>query len=88
MHNYEANKCRSILTHSDPEKLLSEHAGKGIPKNDILPGAAGYVERVDFGETIGYYVDEKNPAVKIPTTKGTIKYSKDGAHIVPSNPLG
>lgn len=87
-HNYEADKYRSILTHSDPERLLKDFAGKGISKNNIAPGIPGYVERVDFGEVIGFYINEKNANIKIQTTKGTIKYSTDGAHIVPSNPNG
>lgn len=87
-HNYEPDKYRSILTHNDPQDLLKNFAGKGVPKNKYTPGISGYVERVDFQETIGYYISEKKPNIKIPTTKGTIKYSKDGAHIVPSHPDG
>lgn len=87
-HNYEADKYRSIFIHSDSEKLLKKFSGKGISKNNFPPGVPGYVERVDFGELIGYYIDKKNPKVKMPTTKGTIKYSKTGAHIVPSHPNG
>lgn len=88
MHNYEPNKFRSIFTHSDPEGLLQKFAGKGIPKNNVMPGLLGYVERVDFGEKIGLYIDIKNPIIQIPTSKGTIKYSKKGAHIFPSHPDG
>jgi len=33
-------------------------------------------------------VNNKNPDIKLPTTKGTIRYSKKGAHIVPSHPDG
>jgi len=87
-HNYEAAKCRSILTHNDPQNLLSTFAGKGQPKGKITPGNPGYVEKVDFGEVIGYYIHESNPSVKFPTTKATIKYSKNDAHIVPSHPDG
>jgi tetratricopeptide (TPR) repeat protein len=87
-NNYEPDKFRSILMHSDPDRLLTEFAGKGVKKNNIQPGIPGYVEKVDFGEFIGYYIDIKNPTSKIATTKGTIKYSKDGAHIVPSHPKG
>ena len=42
-------------------------------------------ESVDFGRVIGYYVDPVTQE-KIPTTMGTIHYSKDGAHIVPARP--
>ncbi len=87
-HNYEPCKSRSILTHPEPQKLLSNYAGTGIQKNNMIPGNPGYVERVDFNEIIGFHIDSKNPSLKTPTTKGTIKYSMDGAHIVPSNPNG
>jgi len=36
-------------------------------------------ERVDFGEVIGNVNG-------VPTTKGIIHYSSDGAHIVPARP--
>lgn len=87
-NNYEPEKFRSILVHDEPEKLLTKYAGKGIAKNKMESGTVGYVERVDFEEVIGFYIDTKNPTIKVPTTKGTIKYSKDGAHIVPSHPEG
>ena len=56
--------------------------------NNSIPGMAGYVEQVDFGEHIGYYVHENNPQLKLPTTKGTIKYAKKDVHIAPSHPEG
>ena len=87
-HNYQPEGTRSIFAHNDPERLIKEYAGTGQPKGKKVPGEAGYVERVDFGEMIGYYINEKNPSVKLPTTKGTIRYAKDGAHIVPSDPKG
>ncbi len=87
-HNYEPDRFRSILTDPDPSNLLKEFAGKGVPKNKFAPGTNGYVERVDFGKVIGYYIDENTPTIKLPTTKGTVRYSKDGAHIVPSHPNG
>ncbi len=43
-----------------------------------MPGTPDYRERVDFGEFIGYYVNDKNPDIKLPTPKGTIRYSKKG----------
>ena len=42
-------------------------------------------ERVDFGKTIGIFVDQ-NTGKRIPTTVGIIHYSKSGTHIVPAEP--
>jgi tetratricopeptide (TPR) repeat protein len=78
----------SEFTHRDPQYLLTKFAGKGKPVNNSAPGIAGYRERIDFGEVIGSYVSKESRELKIPTTKGIIHYSKDGAHIVPSNPNG
>jgi tetratricopeptide (TPR) repeat protein len=83
-HNFELGK--SELVHTDPEALLSKFSGKGKPIKNKIPGDLDYRERVDFGEFIGYYIDDKKPELKLPTTKGTIRYSKKGAHIVPSHP--
>lgn len=82
--NYDVKK--SILTHPDPEKLFKKNAGKG-QKIKGVPGKPDYRERVDFGEMIGYYVDEGTKQ-KLPTTIGTIHYSKKGGHIVPGKPKG
>ncbi|MCY8370446.1 polymorphic toxin type 50 domain-containing protein [Bacillus haynesii] len=43
-------------------------------------------EVVDFGQKIGKAYDMKTGKY-IETTRGTIHYSKDGAHIVPAKPL-
>ena len=56
--------------------------------NNCLPGMAGYVEQVDFGEHMGYFIHESNPNIRLPTTKGTIRYAKKDVHIVPSDPAG
>ncbi|PAD11281.1 polymorphic toxin type 50 domain-containing protein, partial [Shouchella clausii] len=58
---------------------LDEFAGKGttVTKNK---------ERVDFGEPIGKYYD-RDTGNYVETTRGLIHYSKNGAHIVPSEPL-
>jgi tetratricopeptide (TPR) repeat protein len=85
-HNFEFGK--SEFVHSDPQALLSNFAGKGQPINNKIPGNPDYRERIDFREFIGYYVNDKNPEVKLPTTKGIIRYSKKGAHIIPSHPEG
>ena len=60
------------------KKLIAEFSGKG---NSVGMGK----ERVDFGKFIGYYVD-KETGKKYPTTMGIIHSSKDGKHIVPSQP--
>lgn len=73
---------RSIFTHPEPQKLLSQYAGKGQKAQGIV-GEPGYRERIDFGEVIGYFVKDK---MQIPTTVGIIHYSKKGAHIVPAQP--
>ena len=50
---------------------------------------AGYRERIDFGEEIGQYVlrDKNNQIIaQGSTTKGIAHHSKNGVHIIPSNP--
>jgi tetratricopeptide (TPR) repeat protein len=83
-HNYE-DKYRSILTHPDPQKLLTEYGGTGFKAHDSLEaisGVAGYKEVVDFKQVIGYAVDRETKE-KTATTLGKIHYAKNGAHIVP-----
>ena len=70
---------RSPLTHTEPQKLIDQFAGKGDPVGAVPRGQPGFKERVDFGEIIG----EVNGQ---PTTKRIIHYGKDGVHIVPANP--
>ncbi|WFA92038.1 T7SS effector LXG polymorphic toxin [Bacillus subtilis] len=62
------------------QELLDKFAGKG----QLLPN--GKKERVDFGKPIGKYYD-RDTGEYIETTRGMIHYGKDGAHIVPSEPL-
>ena len=83
-NNYEVSKHRSILEHNNPTTLLKKHAGSGIPERGT-PGMPGYKETIDFREHIGIW---KSPdgSLQLPTTRGTIHYSKDGAHIVPARP--
>ena len=80
--NYEKERNRSVFTHSDPQKLLRQKAGKGQKIQGIV-GKPGYRERVDFGEVIGEFA---NGTMTVPTTVGIIHYSKKGAHIVPAKP--
>jgi filamentous hemagglutinin len=51
----------------------------------VKPGEPGYKEIVNFGEEIGYNINMET-GVKTPTTWGTIHYSNDGVHIVPTYP--
>jgi filamentous hemagglutinin len=77
---------RSILTHSNPQKLINEYAGTGQKINKKLPGTPDYRERINFGEKIGIWRSEDG-LVRKETTMGMIIYAKDGVHIVPLRPL-
>lgn len=83
-HHYYNGK-RGIWEHPDPESLLRRFGGKGFPQRGA-PGIAGYKETVDFKEHIGIW-KSKDGSLSLPTTRGTIHYSKKGAHIVPANPI-
>ncbi|WP_345911009.1 T7SS effector LXG polymorphic toxin [Bacillus altitudinis] len=61
------------------QELLDKFAGKGTKIGEQK-------ERVDFGQVIGKYYD-KDTGKYVETTRGSIHYSKNGAHIVPSEPL-
>ncbi len=74
----------SEWTHPDPQRILSENAGKGQKVKGIA-GEPDYRERIDCGEVIGYFVNDKTKE-KVSTTMATIRYSKRGAHIVPAAP--
>ena len=56
-----------------------KRSGTGIKKS-------ANKEIVDFKRVIGKYVDPKSGKA-YDTTMGTIHYSKDGTHIVPSTPI-
>lgn len=77
-NNYTSDRSIFSGTLDDAEKLVKEYSGTGQYVNDNT-------ERVDFGKQIGYYVDF-NSNETTPTTMGTIRYSKNGAHIVPAHP--
>ncbi len=80
-------KNPSIFEHKEPERLVREYAGTGIKETGEVPGMPGYKEIVDFGEFIGYAVDELS-GEKIATNWGKIHYAKGGVHIVPTRPRG
>lgn len=73
---------RSILT-SDPRKL-AKSAGSGVQVGDMPVGTPGSKERINFGASIGTYIDGAGVATS--TSNGIIHYSKDGIHIVPARP--
>ena len=78
-NNYQKGKSIFGGSEKKAQELVNKHAGTGkwIGKNR---------ERVDFGETIGSYVDPKTGR-SYKTTIGTIHYSKTGTHIVPEKPI-
>lgn len=78
--NYDAGKNRSILngTLENAQKLISERSGTGVWHGD-------HKEAVDFGRVIGTWVDPITEE-QCQTSRGTIHYSKKGAHIVPAKP--
>ncbi|MCY7580994.1 polymorphic toxin type 50 domain-containing protein [Bacillus altitudinis] len=61
------------------QKLLDKYAGKG----EMFENGR---EVVNFGQKIGQVYDMKTEKY-LETTRGTIHYSKNGAHIVPAKPL-
>lgn len=60
------------------QRLIEEKAGTGRWEGD-------HKEVVDFGVVIGSFRDQHSGRLT-PTTRGTIHYSKKGAHIVPARP--
>ena len=79
-NNYQPG--RSVLT-GDPS-ALGRSAGTGQQVGNTQVGMAGSKERIDFGESIGTYVDPSGHASD--TTNGIIHYGSNGIHIVPSRP--
>lgn len=78
--NYEPDKGRSIFRGSMryAQELIEKFAGAGewySPNKEV----------VEFGENIGTWISADGKE-RLPTTRGTIHYSLDGAHIVPANP--
>ena len=86
-HNFQVGKGRITLKPSELEELIKKRVGTGQRVSGEF-GEAGFVERVDFGKIIGEHAIEIDGQTKyIPTTKGIIKYAKDGqVHVIPSNP--
>ena len=77
---------RSILTHPDPQRLLTEFSRTGTSlRTELIIGEPGSKERVDFIEIIGDFVSQDGTTTSA-TTNGIIHYGRLGAHIVPSRP--
>ena len=76
------NPSRSEWTHPAPQDKIREFGGKG-EKIQGKPGQAGFKERVDCQEIIGFYLEEES-GEKIKTSMAIIHYSNKGAHIVPA----
>ena len=77
-NNYIKGKSILYGTAKEAQELINEFAGKGQMKGSCK-------EVVNCGKIIGECVDNRT-GMKKPTTWGKIHYSKDGVHIVPSNP--
>ncbi len=65
----------------ETQQIINEYSGKGKVRID----GKRFKETVTADRMIGVYV-EKYTGKEIPTNRGTIHYSKSGAHIVPSKP--
>ena len=78
--NYIPGKSMLTISLEHAQELVDKYTGNGDKVNDNK-------ERVDFGETIGKYVDPSTGA-ESDTTIGIIHYSKTGTHIVPAKPKG
>ena len=76
--NYIEGRSIFCGTIKDASLLIKEYSGKG----QLIGNGK---ERVDFGKTIGMYID-KETGRRYPTTVGIIHSSKDGSHIVPARP--
>lgn len=76
--NHDASKSTITLSIMELQHLVELNAGTGTwyPPNR---------EVVDFGVVIGMHRNSKTGHAR-PTTRGTIHYSKTGAHVVPTTP--
>lgn len=77
-NNFTPGRSELTISITEANNLVDSFSGKGAP---LGPNK----ERVDFGKTIGNYVDP-DTGTKYPTTVGIIHYSKSGTHIVPARP--
>lgn len=77
---FQEGKSELTISLEESQNLVDKFHNNGQKIGDTK-------ERVDFGKTIGYFVDEKT-GKKVPTSNGIIHYSNTGSHIVPSRPKG
>ena len=77
-NNYQKGKSILEISIDEAQDLINKYSGKG-QRIDYT------TERVDFKKVIGKYVDEQTEKM-YETTVGTIRYSKNGVHIVPAIP--
>ena len=78
--NYDPTKSTITLSIKTLQNLVEHHAGTG----EFIPGTQK--ENVDFGIIIGIFL-KQGKTNGVPTTRGTIHYSKQGAHVVPAQPI-
>ena len=78
-NNYQVG--RSILT-EDAQKLLDGFHSGNVNSVQVINDVK---TRVDFGKTIGTYINPQTNEV-VSTTRGIIINSKTGVHIIPSSP--
>ncbi len=81
--NFIEGKSKLTITMKQAENLAEQFSGTGIVLGN---SETSNKEWVDFGIIIGIYIDKEGN--ELPTTKGLIHHSKNGTHIVPSNPYG
>ncbi len=77
--NYIPGKSVLHLSIVEAQRLVEEYAGSGRwwePNK----------ETIDFGQNIGTWVSPDGNT-RLPTTCGTIHFSKTGCHIVPAHPI-
>lgn len=72
------------LSNMKVQKIINENYRKG--QTYIEPDGQ-FKTIIELPENFGEFVD-KNTGSSIPTGRGTIHYSKDGAHLVPAKPKG
>ena len=76
--NHDPSKSTITIGIRRIQELVEQNAGTGRR-------VSANKEVVDFGEIIGVYRSPKT-GVTVMTTRGTIHYSKTGAHVVPADP--
>jgi filamentous hemagglutinin len=68
----------------DPQILVNQYAGTGQVANKVPLGQPGSVERIKTNQIVGTYYE--NGMAVGPTKNFTIRYGKDGVHIIPARP--